>query len=84
MKYTEIQKIQIAPQIVVYKNIFKFNQEMIDLLDKNNPDSILDPWRDWYEQGERRGILFNKFNTVSESDNQVAKKEKEYIESLTA
>jgi hypothetical protein len=82
MKYADVQKIQVAPQIVVYRNIFKFNQEMIDLLDKDNADSILDPWRDWYDQGERRGILFNKFNDISESDTNVAKKEKEYLKEI--
>ena len=82
MKYANVEKINIAPQIVVYKNIFKSNQDMIDLLDKDNADSILDPWRDWYEQGERRGILFNKHNTPSESDTLVAKKEKEYLKEI--
>ena len=57
--YADIEKIVIAPQIVVYKNIFKFSQELIDLVEEDIPDSILDPWREWYHQGKRKGMFFN-------------------------
>jgi len=77
MDYTDIQKIVIAPQIVVYKNIFKHSKDMIDLLDNDNRDSILDPWRDWYQQGQRRGMLFGKLKDVPNSS--IAIKEKEYL-----
>ena len=59
MSYADIEKIVIAPQIVVYKNIFKFSQELIDLVEEDIPDSILDPWREWYHQGKRKGMFFN-------------------------
>ena len=77
MNYTDIQKIVIAPQVVVYKNIFKHSKDMIDLLDSDNLESILDPWRDWYQQGQRRGMLFGKLKDVPNSSTAI--KEKEYL-----
>lgn len=82
MNYNNIEKIVIAPQIVVYKNIFKYSQEMIELLDKPNKDSILDPWRNWYEQGERRGMLFGKKHIPDNSDTKTSAKEKIYLKEI--
>jgi hypothetical protein len=78
MSYENIEKIIIAPQIVVYKNIFKYSQELIDLLEEDNVDSILDPWRDWYEQGQRRGMLFDSGLSL-DSGTDIAIKEKKYL-----
>ena len=82
MSYTNIEKIIVAPQIVVYKNIFKYSQQMIDLLDTQNKQSILDPWRDWYEQGERRGVLFNCLDVPTEEDTDTARKEKLFLKEI--
>ena len=59
MSYKDIEKIVVAPQIVVYKNIFKHSQELIDLVEEDREDSVLDPWREWYHQGKRKGMFFN-------------------------
>jgi hypothetical protein len=81
MSYENIEKIIIAPQIVVYKNIFKYSQELIDLLEEDNVDSILDPWRDWYEQGQRRGMLFDSGLSL-DSGTDIAIKEKKYLKEI--
>ena len=81
MNYTDIQKIVIAPQIVVYRNIFKFSKEIIDLLNINNQDSILDPWREWYQQGQRRGMLFNG-RTDLDSGDDLSIQEKKYLKEI--
>ena len=40
MSYKDIEKIVVAPQIVVYKNIFKHSQELIDLVEEDREDFI--------------------------------------------
>lgn len=48
------EKLVIAPQIVVYKNLFKHSQELIDELEFDKDDSIFNKWEKWYEQGYRK------------------------------
>ena len=81
MSYKDIEKIVIAPQIVVYKNIFKFSQELIDLVEEDIPDSILDPWREWYHQGKRKGMFFNSKMDLT-SGNELEIKEKKYLKEI--
>jgi hypothetical protein len=82
MNYNEIKKIVIAPQIVVYKNIFKNSQNIIDLVENDHPDSLFTDWRDWYEQGTRKDVLFNKFNNIKEEDSERVKIEKQYLKEV--
>lgn len=78
-EFGDIKKIVVAPQIVIYRNIFKNSREIIDLLEKDRDVSFFTKWRDWYGQGFRKdadGSLLNKINT----DNDVnLNKEKDYI-----
>jgi hypothetical protein len=74
-QYTELDKIKmdkliVAPQIVVYKNIFKNSKELIELLEVDKEDSIFDPWRQWYQQGFRKDVVFDlnkKYTDTQES-----------------
>lgn len=52
-------KIIVAPQIVVYRNIFKNSKELIESLSTDKQDSIFDTWRQWYQQGYRKDVVFD-------------------------
>ena len=60
-----IEKLVVAPQIVIYKNIFKYSKELIDLLENDNMDSLFSPWREWYEQGYRKNVEYINDNTTN-------------------
>lgn len=76
------EKLIVAPQITIYKNIFKYNKELINILSKNNEKTILGPWKEWYTNGYRKGIEFYLNSTINEDDIQDIKKEKEYLKNL--
>jgi hypothetical protein len=79
--FNDIKKIVIAPQIVVYRNIFKSSQEMIDLFEEDSLESILDPWRDWYQQGKRKGMSFDgDLDLKLKTDRSI--KEKKYLKEI--
>jgi hypothetical protein len=80
--YSSIEKIIIAPQIVVYKNIFKHSKEIIDLLQESRDTSFFNNWRDWYKQGFRRDADPDLLKTINTSDNQNLILEKQYIEEI--
>lgn len=82
MNFNEVKKIVVAPQIVIYRNIFKDNEQLINLLKDDNDHSIFSPWREWYEQGYRRGVLFQKNTLVEDSDHDVVKSEKTYMNDI--
>lgn len=67
--FSDVEKIIIAPQIVVYKNIFKHSKEIIELLRYDKDQSLFGEWKQWYEQGFRKGAdpkVFNKIDTQSD------------------
>lgn len=51
-----MEKIVIAPQIVVYKNILKDVSAIIDMIDSGNEVQ----WEKWYENGSRSSLDFNR------------------------
>lgn len=53
-----LDKLIIAPQIVVYKNILKDSKNILSSL--NTEDSLFTGWQPWYEQGERAAALFDR------------------------
>ena len=55
-----MEKIIVAPQIVIYKNIFKDSKFLISLLEENDSNSIFGEWRPWYEQGMRKNVLLDE------------------------
>lgn len=73
----EYEKVVVAPQIVIYKNIFKHSKELIDILNDERK-SIISQWSTWYESGYRCGTLFKGIEFL-ESDNDFVKKEKKYL-----
>lgn len=77
--FNSIQKIVIAPQIVVYRNIFKHSKEIIELLSQNREVSFFSPWADWYQQGFRRGSNPIRLDQIDPKDDQNLILEKEYI-----
>ena len=79
-----MDKLVIAPQIVVYKNAFKHSKEIIELLSKNNEDSLFTPWRDWYGQGYRRDHDFDRSNVIKSDDSEIVKLEKTYLQDVCA
>jgi hypothetical protein len=77
--FSEVKKIIIAPQIVVYKNIFKHSKEIIDLLQESRDPSFFNEWRDWYGQGFRRDADFMLLETLDEGNDSNLNLEKQYI-----
>jgi hypothetical protein len=59
-QYEGSSKIIVAPQIVIYKNIFKNSENIINILNKDSDDSLLSKWDNWYDQGKRKFCLFDK------------------------
>lgn len=49
----KFEKIVVAPQIVIYKNIFKKSKQLIEYV--NSENCIFGDWNFWFEQGYRKG-----------------------------
>lgn len=69
MEYNKIEKIVVAPQIVIYKNLFKNSKELIEKLKNNSVESCFMDWKVWYGQGERRFSEFNKNREYKNEEN---------------
>lgn len=85
MIYEEnVQKLIVAPQIVVYKNLFKNYKDIIDIIeDKNRVNSIWPKWEPWYEQGENINQLFKRKDlNIFDSDNENQIKEKSILKNI--
>lgn len=77
--FSSVEKIIIAPQIVVYRNIFKHSKEIIDLLQDSRDISFFNNWRAWYKQGFRRDADPDLLETIDTSGNENLILEKEYL-----
>jgi len=77
--YSSIKKIIVAPQIVIYRNIFKHSQEIINLLQDSRDPSFFNSWREWYGQGFRRDADFELLKTIDPKDDVNLNLEKQYI-----
>lgn len=72
----QFEKVVVAPQIVIYKNIFKHSKELIELLETDHADSLFSKWDNWYEQGYRKHAVLN---SSLNNDSDYAKKENDYL-----
>lgn len=79
LEFQDVKKIIVAPQIVIYKNIFKHSKEIIDLLKENRDPSFFNNWRDWYGHGYRRDADFALLESIDPGTDVFLNKEKEYI-----
>ena len=62
-----IDKMIVAPQIVVYKNLLKNSDNLISIIEqKDKANSIWPDWKPWYEQGENINQLFFRDDFMSE------------------
>jgi len=50
-----MNKLTVAPQIVIYKNIFKYSEQLFNYL--NNIE-----WEDWFNHGQRSKSFYSKKN----------------------
>jgi hypothetical protein len=55
-----IEKIIISPQIVVYKNILKNSQVVVDFLNSDDKKIVNNSWQDWYDNGWRFSVNFDE------------------------
>jgi hypothetical protein len=83
MEYSHVKKIIVAPQIVIYKNIFQYSKEIIKLLDKDSKNSLFTKSRDWHGQGFRKDVIYNKQNIVNNKDSKNIKIEKKYLKEIS-
>ena len=77
--FSSIKKIVIAPQIVVYRNIFKHSKEIIDLMTNDRPISFFTNWNSWYEQGFRKVSNPVRLDQIDPKGDKDLELEKEYI-----
>lgn len=56
-----MNKLVVAPQIVIYKNIFKHSSSLIDYLNKIN-------WEDWFNHGQRAKSFYHKKNNYEDQN----------------
>lgn len=82
MEYKDIKKIVIAPQIVVYRNIFKHSEELIELLKNDHPDSLFTKARPWYKNGTRKDFMFIKNKLANTNVSQYLKEEQDYVKEI--
>jgi hypothetical protein len=68
MDYNKIEKIVVAPQIVIYKNLFKNSNALMESLKTYTPESCFLDWKDWYGQGQRRFSDFNRNYTYNNGE----------------
>jgi hypothetical protein len=65
----EVEKIIVAPQIVIYKNFLQYCDELIKVVESKSKDNSLWPqWEPWYEQGLNINQLFNRDQFQEKSD----------------
>jgi hypothetical protein len=77
--FQDVQKITVAPQIVIYRNIFKHSKEIIDLLTDDRDVSFFTSWRGWYGQGFRKDSDFNLLDRIDTNNDSNLLLEKQYI-----
>jgi hypothetical protein len=82
MKYKDIKRIVIAPQIVVYRDIFQHSKELINLLKEDHPDSMFTKASPWYENGTRRDLMFIKNDLINNKNSEYLKDEQEHIKEI--
>ena len=78
-EFSDIKKIVVAPQIVIYRNIFKHSKEIIELLKDSRDPSFFNNWRDWYGQGYRRDADFTLLDKIDPGTDALLNTEKDYI-----
>jgi len=79
----DIKKIIIAPQIVVYRNIFKHSKELINLLKTDHPHSLFSKSVPWYGNGIRKDFMFLKNDPIPSKGSEYLQKEESYIRELS-
>jgi hypothetical protein len=80
MKIDNFEKVVVAPQIVIYKNIFKQSSQLIEHLDSNQ--CIFGEWNNWFVQGYRKGPDEEYLPKLYEKDIYLAIKQKLLIQNF--
>lgn len=62
------EKIIVAPQIIIYKNLFKNSENLIKELEHDKDDSLFSKWETWYSQGYRKQATFNSKELLSSNE----------------
>jgi hypothetical protein len=79
LEFQDVKKIIVAPQIVIYRNIFKHSKEIIELLKEDRDPSFFNNWRGWYGQGFRRDADFALLDKINPGDDVNLNAEKNFI-----
>ena len=58
----DFEKIIVAPQIVIYKNIFNNSKKIIDYIEEENLEVLVSPLEEWFNHGYRAKSFYNKKN----------------------
>jgi hypothetical protein len=77
------EKKIIAPQIVVYRNIFNSSKEVIKILEDNDSNSLISKWRDWYDQGYRKDSLHINLYESVDQNSEVSLNQKKQIKEIS-
>lgn len=87
MSNIKIDKTELYPRVVVYKNTLPEFKKYIDLLKKSeteNPQHLFTEWNDWYGFGTMMNLPMNQPGTPYEieSDDQYAKDQLEFVDNV--
>lgn len=84
LEYNLIKQTNVAPQIIVYNNILKDSNEIIDIIENNERvDSLWPKWEPWYKQGKNIHQLFYRDQAIiEENDSENLKKEKIVLQNI--
>lgn len=61
-------KKTIMPFVVLYRDVFKNCEEILDTLKNSESSKILSPWEPWYELGERTRLEFVDTKDLNEKE----------------
>jgi hypothetical protein len=77
-------KIVVAPQIVIYKEILNNCKDFIDIVDSSSrEESLWGEWNDWYDQGKYMSQEFKISELdIKLDDKENIKKEKSFLQDL--
>jgi hypothetical protein len=80
MNIDNFKKVTVAPQIVIYKDLFKQSNSLIECANSDN--SIFGTWDQWFSQGYRKGIDGEYYPNILDTDSDEVIKEKKIIQNF--
>ena len=83
-----MNKLEIYPKVIVYKNMLPRWKEYTDLLKQSedkSPEGLFTEWQDWYGFGKMMNLSMNRAETEYsvEISNEYTKLQKDFLTDVT-